>query len=369
VFERGLLPPAPRVVAYRVIAARDLVKVRQALRTDFQTGAVEETNVARPAPKFNDFIGQQRIVKFLRTQLAGAQARNEAFPHALFSGPSGIGKTYLGQAVAREYGTNVHEAMGYFDRDALVSKLSLLKPNDFLLIDECHRLGPLEQELLIEAIDQHTVPASAPRKGKEKQVPSPLQMPAWTLILATNQPGRLLDALLKRIVIQVSLSYYPLQELKAIAESMAETENVLISPQAARLIAKLSMGLARQARLLLQNLRLHFPDSEQRKLGVPDVRKFMQAAGIDRQGLDRRQRCYLRELARRGSASQEALALALGIDPAGLRRDVEASLVRRCLVRVLPTGRRLSDEGQEMIKRWHQKRQANAARANIHDDD
>ena len=31
-FERGFLPPAPRVGAYRIIAAADLPKVEQALR-------------------------------------------------------------------------------------------------------------------------------------------------------------------------------------------------------------------------------------------------------------------------------------------------------------------------------------------------
>jgi DNA-binding transcriptional MerR regulator len=41
-FERGLLPPAPRVGAYRVIAASDLPQVEMALREAGYLPAVEE---------------------------------------------------------------------------------------------------------------------------------------------------------------------------------------------------------------------------------------------------------------------------------------------------------------------------------------
>jgi Holliday junction resolvasome RuvABC ATP-dependent DNA helicase subunit len=67
--------------------------------------------VSRPAAKFRDFIGHKATVDLLRRQLAGAQTRKKSFPHALFLGPSGVGKTRLARALAAEYGTNVIEAM------------------------------------------------------------------------------------------------------------------------------------------------------------------------------------------------------------------------------------------------------------------
>lgn len=64
-----------------------------------------------------------------------------------------------------------------------------------------------------------------------------------TLNLATDQPGLLLHALRKRIVIEVHLEYYAIVELKVISESMPTELNLLTCPQTPRLIAEIAGGL------------------------------------------------------------------------------------------------------------------------------
>jgi Holliday junction DNA helicase RuvB len=306
----------------------------------------------RPAPRFRNFIGHRRIVALLRRQLEGAQARGEPFPHTLLHGPSGVGKSLLAGALAAEMGTGIVEAMGYDDRPTLVKKLARLRPHDFLLVDECHRLGPLEQELLCEAIDGDRLPSASRRRGEPKaDGDEEAGLPPWTVILVTDQPGRLLDALRKRVVITQCLSHYPEKELKEIVEVLASRADLLLSPQSAWLIARVAGGLPRRARHLLQNLRLYFPDAESRQLGLEQIRQFLAADGIDRAGLGRLERHYLRAIARLDGASLESIGLMLGCDPAYVRREIEPMLVWRGLVRIAPSGRQLTAAGQEWVHR------------------
>jgi Holliday junction resolvasome RuvABC ATP-dependent DNA helicase subunit len=309
--------------------------------------------MSRPAPRFRNFIGQKKIVDYLRRQLAGAQALNEPFPHSLFLGPSGVGKSQLARTLAAELGTTVVEAMGYNHRDDLAQKLSDLVPNDILYIEECHRLGPPEQEYLCEMIERTATAGrqrTQPDRGSDEEGwRAPV---AWTLILATDTPGRLLNALNKRLAIQIYLPYYPPGDLKDIVEFQATEMDLLISPQAAGLIAEVAGGLPRPAEMLLQHLRLFHQDAAGRRLGVWEVRQYLDAAGIDADGLDPLARGYLEAVADLGVASLETIALRLGTDAAFVRRQVEAPLVRRGLVRVGPAGRQLSESG----RRWEENR-------------
>jgi Holliday junction DNA helicase RuvB len=307
------------------------------------------TTMPRPLPKFRNFIGQTPIVDYLRRQLDGAQARHEPFPHALFLGPSGVGKTLLSLALAAEFGTKLIEARGYEDRAALAQKLAAMAAHDFFFIDECQRLRPLEQEMLCEAIDRDSIPTperQRPGQGAAEQERTPLK--PWTLVLATDQPGLLLDALSKRIVVEVPLSYYTAAEMKEIIEAMATEAGILISPHAARLIADVAGGLPRRANQLLQNLRFFHPNAEGRQLGLPDIRSFLDAAGVDAAGLNRSERRYMEVVTELGGASLESIALALGTDVDFLRRRVEPNLVRRRLVKISSVGRQLTPLGQEL---------------------
>src|SRR5947209_8559551 len=66
---------------------------------------------------------------------------------------------------------------------------------------------------------------------------------AVTLIFATDRPGKLLNALVKRISIRVHFQPYPEGELKEIVERVADRRDLLFSPQAARRLARVCNGL------------------------------------------------------------------------------------------------------------------------------
>ena len=159
-----------------------------------------------------NFIGQEREVIKLVRQIAGAKLRGEPLPPMLIIGPSGIGKTYLAKCLAGEVGTSLIVANGKESQGKLAGKFRSAKHRDIILIDEAHNLKPDSQEMLYEVIDNSVVPEGDGTESAEETVYA--EIPACTVLLATNQPGKLLDAAQKRMEITINLTYYPLAEMR-----------------------------------------------------------------------------------------------------------------------------------------------------------
>jgi len=306
----------------------------------------------RPAPTFHDFIGHRKVVDLLRRQLAGAQARGRPFPPTLFTGASGLGKSLVAAALAAEYGTTMVSVTGDISRTDLVDRLITLNTNDFVFIDEAHALESPVQEVLYEPIDHFrvlripgSVAASAPREGDEATI----AIRPCTIVLATDQPGLLNNALDKRMALCVALNYYPIDELKEIVDRMATDMDLLLSAQAAKLIAKASAGIPRRAKYHLRNLQNHFPNSENDHISVPQVKEFLATFDIDERGLGPQERQYCAYLKEVGSASLESLAIHLGVDPDFVRRQIEPLPMREGLVSIGSRGRKLTPAGANWI--------------------
>lgn len=303
----------------------------------------------RRIPKFRSFVGHKKEVDLLLHQLTGAKMYGEPFPPCLLSGPSGVGKTLLAKCLADEFGTQLTVVNGQICCVELANSLQDLKACDFFFVDEAHNLESKAQEALYQVIDERRVPLGdqSRRTGQETAYAN---LPPLTILLATDQPGKLLNALDKRMELQVSLTYYNKHEMRAIVDRLATDVNLLVSPQAANHLAKVSRGLPRKAKHLLQNLRRHFPDAEQRQLGISEMREFLRAFGIDSRGLGKLERKYLRLLRQTKSASLESLASTLGFDSDYVRRQIEPVLKRSGLITISSAGRRLTERGEHATK-------------------
>ncbi|MEJ7637184.1 MAG: Holliday junction DNA helicase RuvB C-terminal domain-containing protein [Singulisphaera sp.] len=195
-----------------------------------------------------------------------------------------------------------------------------------------------------------------------------VELPTWSLILATDQPGLLLNALLNRIDLTVGLDYYPHRELKEVVEVLATEAKLLLKPQASGLVARAACGLPRKARQLLHNLRRHYPEAGNQQLSKKHVREFLHFMGIDETGLGPDEFRYLKALGDQGSASLETLASMLSTDTLHLRRQIEAVLVRRGLVKIAPGGRQLTATGRKLIEE-HRKNNPGPSPEKDEDDD
>ena len=90
------------------------------------------TDIIRPKT-LNDFIGQQDIAMEVKIALHSAKARNDAFPHTIFSGAPGLGKTSLAEIIASEMNVPFFPVLGASIRDeeGLRNILSQLPSNGY----------------------------------------------------------------------------------------------------------------------------------------------------------------------------------------------------------------------------------------------
>jgi Holliday junction resolvasome RuvABC ATP-dependent DNA helicase subunit len=224
----------------------------------------------------------------------------------------------------------------------LVDELAETRPNDFVLLEDIHRLSAPVLALLAEAIAQGQVPSS---DGQRLDRSRPFPLPdLLTIIGTTNVPGKLASSLSSRFL-TLSIAPYSNVELKAIVVSIARQQGRDVTPQAARALAAAAEGSPRQASVLLETIALA---AGQPRITEAVVREGLERAGMDTLGFWPRHRSYLRALLDAGDVGLglEALSIKTGLDAAYIRRDIEPTLLARSFIEIRGASRWLSEMGQ-----------------------
>lgn len=304
----------------------------------------------RAIPSFHGFCGQRKIVKTLRAHCAGALTKNMPLPHILLGGPSGMGKTRLARALAEEMGTTCLEL--YASKDIKKAKvaevLARVKKADILFIDEVHALPVESQEVLYPAIDKHKAPKLDP---ETKQVIEEqwVDIPAFTLIAASDQHGKLRNAVVQRMVLRFTIGDYDLREMVQIVWNYAREMKILLTRQAAGVIAKASRCIPRRARHLLESLYTCMA-ATMCTVTATLARRHLRSLDIDADGLTAEDRKCLRVLAGRGGPmSLTNLAKLCGLDVVAFERDVQPWLLMSGWIGLDSSGRFLTPAGQQLV--------------------
>src|ERR687885_1116075 len=202
-----------------------------------------------------EFIGQQKVKESLRVYIDAALGRREPLDHTLFYGPPGLGKTTLGELIARELGVNIRTTSGpALEKPGdLVGTLTNMREGDILFIDEIHRLRPIIEEFLYPAMEDYKIDIRLSEGPKAQTITMPIER--FTLIGATTRFGMLTPPMRARFGIPLRLNYYPASDLEQIVNRSASVMNVEIEVAGAVEIARRSRGTPRVANRLLRRVR------------------------------------------------------------------------------------------------------------------
>ena len=292
---------------------------------------------------FEDYVGQERVVENLRIAIDAAKRRSEPLEHVLFYGPPGLGKTTLAGLIAREVGANFRPTSGptLEKPKDLVGVLTALEEGDVFFVDEIHRLGRVVEEFLYPAMEDFQIDFVVDRGAYAKTLKLPLKR--FTLVGATTRAGMLTAPLRERFGIIHHLDFYSVEELERIVKRSASVLGVPIDAAGCKTIAARSRGTPRIANRLLRRVRDYAEVRAEGHITAGVADEALEREGVDRLGLDRLDRAFLRTLVETyggGPAGIGAIAATLTEDAETLEDVVEPYLLKEGFVVRTASGRK-----------------------------
>ncbi len=293
----------------------------------------------------DEFIGQREARSNLKVFIESAKMRGEAMDHVLFHGPPGLGKTTLGQIMARELGVNFRMTSGPVLAKAgdLAAILTNLEARDVLFIDEIHRLNPAVEEVLYPALEDFELDLVIGEGPAARTVRIELQ--PFTLVGATTRMGLLTTPLRDRFGIPTRLEFYSEDELHEIVTRGARLMGAPAEDLGAREIAKRARGTPRIAGRLLRRVVDFAVVEGNGKVTREIADSSLTRLGVDHLGLDNADRRYLRLIAESyggGPVGIETMSAALSESRDSLEDVIEPYLLQKGLIQRTPRGRMLA---------------------------
>jgi holliday junction DNA helicase RuvB len=312
----------------------------------------ERFNYALRPLKFQQYVGQEQLIRKLRIAVEAARSRKEPVDHTLLHGPPGLGKTTLAHVVANEVGAQVHVTNGpALTKGAdLVGILTKLNFGDVLFIDEIHRLPAVVEEYIYPAMEDFKVDITIDQGAHARTMTIPIQ--PFTLVGATTRIGLLTGPMRGRFGISEHIEFYTPEALHEILKANARQLKVDAEGPSLWELARRSRGTPRVANRLLRRVRDFATVEGNGKLTLPITKAALELAGIDERGLDEQDRQFLRtviEVYDGGPVGIEAVAATMGEERDTLEDVIEPYLLQNAFVTRTRQGRRATKVAYEHL--------------------
>jgi len=300
----------------------------------------------------DDFVGQESVKDRLEVLIGAAKQREEVLGHCLFSGPPGLGKTTLATILSKAMGTNLIVTSGpVIDKPGdLAGILTSLSPGDVLFIDEIHRLSPVIEEYLYQAMEDFMLDLTIDTGPNARSVQ--IKINPFTLAGATTRLGLLSEPLRSRFAFICRLDYYDPVILQRIIQRTGLILNANLDLDAALEIARRSRGTPRVANHLLRWVRDYAQMRANNVINLETAIKALDMLCIDYKGLDEMDKRMLRVMIDHyngGPVGLNAIAAAVGEEPGTIEEVYEPYLILLGLIRRTPRGREVTAMGYQHL--------------------
>jgi len=309
------------------------------------------------ARTLKDFIGQRRVMEMLLITCDAAKKEDRPLPHMMFSGPPGLGKTSVAQALSNEMnGKFVSRIATAIKRPEDIVSLfeEVDKINTIVFIDEVEQLARPITELLHTALEGSRLTAKVKKSLVETELPE------FTMITATNYPGELPKPFLDRFPLRLHFEAYTTDEIEKMILKHVSTLKHVFTNRAIRLIAERSFGTPRtglgyvgRAYDLMLARNIMFTGHDGAVLAVTEkcVQDLFELLELDYLGLDKLDRSVMKTLADNVQpVGLMNLAQMLNEDKSSVEL-AENKLVQLGFVVKTPRGRLLSAQGANHLKK------------------
>lgn len=289
--------------------------------------------------RLNEVIGNEDVIKCIKICLTAAKIRNIAFPHTLFTGLPGCGKTTLAYTVANEMGSELitSNASTINSPKMILPYLAKIKENTVWLIDECHDLKSKIQDSLYNCMEDNFIDIGSITE------PVKIKLPPFTLIGATTEAGKLNEPFRARFKQRFALEQYTEDELVQILKINRNKLDLEINNECLHEIARRSKNTPRLANSYLDWIKNYAVAHSLKKVGLRDVLHAFKLRKIDSDGLTIEDRHYINFMKNQSEpVGLETLEAAIGFSKRTIVNDIENYLIRKGIVLKTSKGRILS---------------------------
>ncbi len=308
-------------------------------------------SILRPQT-FNDYIGQEDTKENLKVYIESAKKREKPLAHVILHGSAGLGKTTLATVIANEYGSKIMyaNAANIEKIGDLVSYFVSLDDNDFLFIDEIHRLDKKIEENLYTAMEDFRIDIQTKRGNDIK--PISVNLSKFTLIGATTMKGKLSTPLIDRFGINIHLKEYKDSELQSIIDNNAKKIGLSLDSCSLSEISKRSRKTPRRANTILDRLYDFAIVSDIKDIDIDFTKNVLNKLKIDEFGLediDRKILIKMYENSYDKPIGINALASTTGESRETIENDIEPYLLQNGYIERTARGRKITEKAINLI--------------------